>query len=195
MAEETKTANNQKRIILLLVLVIIVLVATGGALAFHFLNQEQPTEDGGGDAPELGYAEGTTVVRDENALQKALDDMAAKVAKGSMVLEYEADAYSVNGKDFKCYLANAPENTYDMYFDMYNGSNIDEQLFLSGLLKPGQALDKIELNTALSDGDHSAVLFFTTVEDDHKTLHSQISVTMNLHVGAQYAKSSSSASN
>lgn len=145
--------------------------------------------------PELGYAEGTTVVRDENALQKALDDMAAKVAKGSMVLEYEADAYSVNGKDFKCYLANAPENTYDMYFDMYNGSNIDEQLFLSGLLKPGQALDKIELNTALSDGDHSAVLFFTTVEDDHKTLHSQISVTMNLHVGAQYAKSSSSASN
>lgn len=195
MAEETKTANNQKRIILLLVLVIIVLVAAGGALAFHFLNQEQPTEDGGGDAPELGYAEGTTVVRDENALQKALDDMAAKVAKGSMVLEYEADAYSVNGKDFKCYLANAPENTYDMYFDMYNGSNIDEQLFLSGLLKPGQALDKIELNTALSDGDHSAVLFFTTVEDDHKTLHSQISVTMNLHVGAQYAKSSSSASN
>lgn len=82
-----------------------------------------------------------------------------------------------------------------MYFDMYNGSNIDEQLFLSGLLKPGQALDKIELNTALPDGDHSAVLFFTTVEDDHKTLHSQISVTMNLHVGAQYAKSSSSASN
>ncbi len=195
MAEETKTANNQKRIILLLVLVIIVLVAAGGALAFHFLNQEQPTEDGGGDMPELGYAEGTTVVRDENALQKALDDMAAKVAKGSMVLEYEADAYSVNGKDFKCYLANAPENTYDMYFDMYNGSNINEQLFLSGLLKPGQALDKIELNTALSDGDHSAVLFFTTVEDDHKTLHSQISVTMNLHVGAQYAKSSSSASN
>lgn len=195
MAEETKTANNQKRIILLLVLVIIVLVAAGGALAFYFLNQEKPAEDGGGDAPELGYAEGTTVVRDENALQKALDDMAAKVAKGSMVLEYEADAYSVNGKDFKCYLANAPENTYDMYFDMYNGSNIDEQLFLSGLLKPGQALDKIELNTALSDGDHSAVLFFTTVEDDHKTLHSQISVTMNLHVGAQYAKSSSSASN
>ena len=194
MAEETKTANNQKRIILLLVLVIIVLVAAGGALAFHFLNQEQPTEDGG-DAPELGYAEGTTVVRDENALQKALDDMAAKVAKGSMVLEYEADAYSVNGKDFKCYLANAPENTYDMYFDMYNGSNINEQLFLSGLLKPGQALDKIELNTALPDGDHSAVLFFTTVEDDHKTLNSQISVTMNLHVGAQYAKSSSSASN
>ncbi len=194
MAEETKTANNQKRVIILLVIVIIVLVAAGGALAFHFLNQEQPTEDGG-DAPELGYAEGATVVRDENALQKALDDMAAKVAKGSMVLEYDADAYSVNGKDFKCYLANAPENTYDMYFDMYNGSNIDEQLFLSGLLKPGQALDKIELKTDLPDGDHSVVLFFTTVEDDHKTLHSQISVTMTLHVGAQYAKSSSSGSN
>ena len=194
MAEETKTANNQKRVIIRLVIVIIVLVAAGGALAFHFLNQEQPTEDGG-DAPELGYAEGATVVRDENALQKALDDMAAKVAKGSMILEYEADLYSVNGKDFKCYLANAPENTYDMYFDMYNGNDIKEQFYLSGLLKPGQALDKIELKTDLPDGDHDAVLFFTTVEDDHKTLHSQISVTVTLHVGAQYAKSSSSGSN
>ena len=194
MAEETKTANNQKRVIILLVIVIIVLVAAGGALAFHFLNQEQPTEDGE-DAPELGYAEGATVVRDENALQNALDYMAAKVAKGSMILEYEADLYSVNGKDFKCYLANAPENTYDMYFDMYNGNDIKEQFYLSGLLKPGQALDKIELKTDLPDGDHDAVLFFTTVEDDHKTLHSQISVTVTLHVGAQYAKSSSSGSN
>ena len=194
MAEETKTANNQKRVIILLVIVIIVLVAAGGALAFHFLNQEQPTEDGG-DAPELGYAEGATVVRDENALQKALDDMAAQVAKGSMIREYEADLYSVNGKDFKCYLANAPENTYDMYFDMYNGNDIKEQFYLSGLLKPGQALDKIELKTDLPDGDHDAVQFFTTVEDDHKTLHSQISVTVTLHVGAQYAKSSSSGSN
>ena len=188
MAEETKTVNNQKRVIILLVIVIIVLVAGGGALAYHFLNQGGEEETGGDDVPELGYAEGTTVVRDSDALQKALDEMAEKVAKGEMVLEYEADLYSVNGKDFKCYLANAAENNYDMYFDMYNAQDSSEQFYLSGLLKPGTALDKIKLKTDLPDGDHSAVLFFTSVEDDHKTIRSQMSVTVNLHIGAQYAK-------
>lgn len=190
MAETAKENNNSKRIIILLVIVIVVLVAAGAALAVRFLGQEDeaPVED----VPELGYAEGVTVTRDSNALQDALNEMAEKAAKGSMVLEYEADAYSVNGKDFKCYLANAQENSYDMYFDMYNGENIQEQFFLSGLLKPGQALDKIELINDLPEGDHAAVLFFTTVEDDHKTIRSQVSVTMTLHVGTQYAKSASS---
>lgn len=188
MAEETKTVNNQKRVIILLVIVIVVLVAGGGALAYHFLNQGGGEGEGGDDVPELGYADGTTVVRDGDALQKALDEMAEKVAKGSMMLEYDGDLYSVNGKDFVGYLANAAENSYDMYFDMYNAQDTSEQLYLSGLLKPGTALDKIKLKTDLPDGDHSAVLFFTTVEDDHKTIHSQISVTVNLHVGAQYAK-------
>lgn len=189
MAEETKTVNNQKRVIILLVIVIIVLVAGGGALAYHFLNQGGGEGEGGGDdVPELGYAEGTTVVRDGDALQKALDDMAEKMAKGSMMLEYDGDLYSVNGKDFAGYLANAAENNYDMYFDMYNAQDTSEQLYLSGLLKPGTALDKIKLKTDLPDGDHQAILFFTSVEDDHKTIHSQISVAVTLHVGAQYAK-------
>lgn len=190
MAETAKENNNSKRIIILLVIVIVVLVAAGAALAVRFLGQEDeaPVED----VPELGYAEGVTVTRDSNALQKALDEMAEKVANGNMVLEYESDAYSVDGKTFKCYLANAPENTYDMYFDIYKGSDLNDQIYLSGLLKPGQALEKIDLKTSLPDGDHKATLIFTTVEDDHKTMHGQVAVAVTLHVGAQNTNSPSS---
>lgn len=180
MAENNTEKKKQKPLLLILIIVIVVVAA---AAVIIVLTQQKPEEDlSDGNVPPLGYAEGTTVVRDPNALQKAVDDMAAKLEKGSMMLEYEADAYSTDGQNFTGYLANAVENSYDMYFDMYADSAFTDEIYLSGLVPPGKALDKFKTNRKLEKGDHEVVMSFTTVEDDHATIHSQIMVTMTLHV-------------
>ena len=87
-------------------MLILVFVMTPGA---------EPVDIQDGETPKLGYAEGTTVVEDPDALQKAVDEMYAHAAEGGVTLEYKNDARSTDGENFSCYIANAAENRYDMY--------------------------------------------------------------------------------
>lgn len=175
--------EKKKQNLLLLILMTVIIVVVAAAAVVIVLNRQKPEESlSDGDTPPLGYADGTTVVRDSDALQRAVDEMAAKLEKGSTMLEYEGDAYSTDGQNFTGYLANAVENNYDMYFDMYADSAMQDEIFLSGLVPPGKALEKFQTARKLDKGDHAVYMVFTTVDDDHTTMRSQITVTMTLHV-------------
>lgn len=139
-------------------------------------------KNGADNAPKLRYAEGVTVVNDPDALQKAVDEMLEKAAEGSMMLEYENDASSADGKTFACYIANAVENSYDMYIDIYADKELTDEIYLSGLVRPGGAFREITLDKALGTGEHLVYVAFTQVEDDLETIHGQIIVTMNFNV-------------
>lgn len=171
--------KDKKRQLIFLIIIIVVILAAAAVVILTRPKSESLLDNG---VPKLGYAEGTTVVRGSDALQKAVDDMVEKLSKGNVMLEYDADAYSSDGENFTCYLANATENSYDMYFDMYADSAFTDEIFLSGLVPPGKALNQFKATRKLDKGDHEVYMAFTTVEDDHTTARSQILVTMNLHV-------------
>ena len=181
---EQKTQSGQRRnttiIILLLVIVILLL---GGILVFS-LNRGSDEEMSIGDnaTPKIGYAEGVTVVNDPDALQKAVDEMFAKAAEGNIMLEYSNDAASTDGTTFECYIANAVENSYDMYIQMFADAELTDQLLLTGLLRPGTAFDSITLEHPLDPGTHRVYVAFTQVEEDLATIHGQVMVTMDLTV-------------
>lgn len=161
-------------VVILLLIVVVVL----------FLNRgpEELVNIADGDVPKLGYAEGVTVVNDPDALQKAVDEMYAKAAEGNIMLEYANDATSTDGETFECYIANAVENSYDMYIQMFADSELTDQLLLTGLLRPGTAFDSITLDHALDPGTHRVYVAFTQVEEDLATIHGQVMVTMDLTV-------------
>ena len=113
---EAKNQSAKRWLVPMLLGVIIVLLAV---VLIVFLGRKPETLDTNeADAPKLGYAEGVTVVDDPDALQKAVDEMYAKAAEGTMALEYQNDANSEDGKTFSCYIANAVANSYDMYIDL-----------------------------------------------------------------------------
>lgn len=177
MAEKNRTARG-----LVIVLLVLILAALCFLVGRTFLQKEVQPEEETISTPKLAYAEGTTVVRDANALQDAVDKMAQKIEEGNMVLEYETEANSADGQNFVGYLANAAENSYDMYFDIYADSKMTDEIFLSGLVPPGSALENIKLNRKLKSGNHDAYLVFTTVEDDHEAIHAQVAVKITLKV-------------
>ena len=135
-----------------------------------------------GETPKLGYAEGTTVVEDPDALQKAVDEMYAHAAEGGVTLEYKNDARSTDGENFSCYIANAAENRYDMYLQIFADSELTDQLLLTGLIRPGSAFDNISLEHPLDPGTHRVYVAFTQVEEDLETIHAQVMVTMDFTV-------------
>jgi hypothetical protein len=133
----------------------------------------------------IGYAsEGITAVDDPKALEKAVEAMYEAAQQPGIGLEYENDAYSEDGINFDCYIANAGLNEYDMFIALYGDANYEDELFLSELIRPGQAFSEIALNHALPLGDNTVYCAFTQIaeEDGEQVIHDQIIITLNFHV-------------
>lgn len=177
---EPKTQPAKRWLVPALVAVIAVLIIALFAMRSCAPAETVSIQDG--DVPKIGYAEGVTVVADPEALQKAVDEMYAKATEGNIMLEYANDAASTDGETFSCYIANAVENSYDMYIQMFADSALTDQLLLSGLLRPGTAFESITLEHSLDPGTHRVYVAFTQVEEDLATIHGQVMVTMDLTV-------------
>jgi hypothetical protein len=134
---------------------------------------------------KIGYAsEGVTVVDDPEALQRAIDEAYEKSQEPGISLNYRNDAVSTNGIDFDCYIGNSPNNAYDMFINIYADAELTDELFLSELLRPGQAFEKITLKHPLDPGVHRVYVAFTQVkvEDGEQKIHKQVILTMDFHV-------------
>ena len=145
--------------------------------------EPSPEEKTGTGGLRIGYEENLTVVEDPNALQEAVDRAIERSREG-VGLEYKNDAYSSNGTDFVCYIANAAQNQYDMFIAIYGDEGFTDELFLSKLMRPGQAFDHITLNHPLDPGAHTVYVAFTQVEeqDGEQVIHAQVLITMNFTV-------------
>ena len=133
---------------------------------------------------DLGYAvDGVMETEDPEAFQRRLDEMFSQDTS-PFVLEYKQTAMSTNGTDFTCYLANAAENTYDMFMTIYGDAAQTDLLYQSQLLRPGTSFSTITLNHALNPGTHTVTVIFTQVEnvDGVFTPHNELSVTVEFTV-------------
>ena len=134
-------------------------------------------------SPKLSYAsEGVTVVDDENALNKAVQEMKEKTKEGAMSLWFKNNAYSADGKNFDCFIGNSQANSYDMFIAIYADDAFTDQLYLSGLIRPGERFEKVTLERALEKGTHTVYVAYTQVESDLQTIHAQSLITMEFVV-------------
>ena len=192
MAEEEKKDSKSKVIIVLII--VIVLLLCGGTAAFLLLN------NGSGTAPSDDVAvttanvvtdepqnplrmdyDNSAVALDENGLQKQLEDL-QKNAGDNISLEYRNEAISKDGKTFQCYLANSELNTEDMFIAIFTDASMSEQVYLSGLLRPGTSIQEFQSEIQFEPGEYSLVAMFTSVSDDHETMTSQIAVELKVTV-------------
>lgn len=198
MAEEKK--DSKSKTIIILLIVIIVLLIGGGVTAFVLLSngsQQQPASVTEGvstpqqtaapettaadNKPKLAYEAGA-IALDEDSLQKAYDEAVKKTEEGYISLDFFNEAYSTDGENFECRIGNAPENTSDMYCAIYLDSSFSQQVYLSGLIRPGEQIAKFKSNIKLETGTHEAILVLTQVMDDHETLKAETSVVLQLVV-------------
>lgn len=177
---ETKSKANQKWIIILLGVLILLM---GIVLAVVLLRTNDISD---GNVPLIGYSTDAKVMLDQNSLQAAYDEAARNAAEGTVGLKYKNDAYSTNGTDFECYIANSESNIFDMFLNIYADPELTDQIYLSGLVPPGSGFESITLEHALEPGDHMVYVVLTQVDTDEDTgeqvLKNQVSHTMDFHV-------------
>lgn len=173
---QTQSKNNQKLIIILLLLLIVLL---GGVLAVVLLrDNSQNIPDG--DAPKA------RVMLDENSLQMAMNEAMEKATDGNVALRYKNNAFSKDGTNFDCFIVNSEANIYDMFLTIYADEKLTDQIFLSGLVPPGNGFESITLDHPLPPGDHTVYVAVTQVADDEETgeqvIMHQVMHTMDFHV-------------
>ena len=139
---------------------------------------------------QIGYAtEGVTVVEDPNALSEEVRRLNEAAQEQGIGVEYKNQAFSLDGQNFDCYIGNPVDSGYDMFIDIYT-SDLQEELYLSQLLRPGQAFEKITLNRPLTEDTRLNVVY-TQVQVNEESgeleIRAQTIITLDfviLHPGA-----------
>lgn len=194
MAEEEKKDSRSKIIIILLIILIVVLIAGIAVGAVLFLNnngngttdtapaQTEEITEKKNDNPLILDYDSSAVGLDEDSLSKAFDEMREKAKNGYVNLKFKNVATSDDGVHFSCYLGNSEANIYDMFFNIYKDAALSEQVWLSGLVAPGNVIESFESEIKLETGEYEAMILFTSVSDDHSTMVSQVPVSLTLVV-------------
>lgn len=157
--------------VILPVIAVLLLVGVGTYLYMNKPEEEEPVGDG-----RIPYAEGVVLMEGTEI---------EPVPRGRIALRYNYQAHSTDGINFTCKLGNDESNQYDLYFDLYADAELTDQIYLSGLLRPGTALDNITLNHALPEGTNTVYVSFNQVsvdEEGNQSLLSQTLVTVDFIV-------------
>lgn len=180
-------SNKGKNKLLIIIIILLIIIIVGGGI-FFILSQrdkgddsKEPEPTATVSGPKIGY-ETNVITSNKDDLQEAVDEMLKKAKEGNIALEFKNIATSSDGENFSCYLANSEQNNYDCYYALYEDAKYEKELFLTGLIPVGSAIDNFKINKKLDKGTYDMVLVLTQVEDDHETIHGQVSFTLTLSV-------------
>lgn len=133
----------------------------------------------------VGYAtQGVTAVGSQEDFDKAVAEAVARSQEPGVSVKFKSEAFSDDGANFSCYLGNDEANGMDMFIAIYTDNTFEDELFVSGLLRPGEAFERITLNRALSPGTHSVVAAFSLVteENGQQSIAKQTFVSLRFNV-------------
>ena len=165
--------------IIIAVVVVLVVAIVAAAAVIITLNQKAD------NSPRIGYSTEAKVMLDKDSLQAAMDEAMKNAEEGRIGLRYQNDAFSNDGVNFECVIANSSSNIYDMFLTIYADAELTDQIFLSELVPPGSGFENITLEHALDPVDHTVYVALTQVKTDEngeQVIHNQVMHTMDFHV-------------
>lgn len=133
----------------------------------------------------VGYAsQGVTAVGSQEEFDKTVAEAIERSQRPGVALSFKSEAYSQDGKTFSCLLGNDEANGMDMFIAIYTDNTFEDELFVSELLRPGEAFESITLNRALEPGSHDVVAAFSLVteQDGQQTIDRQTFVGLKFNV-------------
>lgn len=169
----------QKKTKWIILTLLVLFLSAVGIIAVLLLKKPEKEED----AKEKGMGfEASVVLEDSDNLQKQYNEMPEKTKEGYMTLSMKTSAFSKDGTNFSCYLGNAEENKYNLYLTI-SLDDTEEELCRTELIPIGGHIESFTSGKKLEAGTYSATVGFVQVEEDLRTIHSQVYAGLELVVG------------
>lgn len=178
-----ETKKSSKKTIIILLVIIIALLVLGGAVLIFALNRSD--NENGSQSESTGKQiplEVTAGVLSPDKLKEWNEQALKEMEDNQIPIIYSPTAKSEDGVNFTCDIGNPEGAKYYMYLDLYADTSLEEEVYLSGLIEPGKGITSFTTNRAFPQGETDAVLVFTTVQDDMKTIVAQTMVVLTLSV-------------
>lgn len=169
--------NKSKLAPILIILMLALLIAAGVIIALLISGKDS----GNSDDSSLNFTPGSGIGYEINASVITSGDIAFSQPEG-VAVRFKPLAISNDGINFDCEIGNSLANKLDMYIDIYSDVAATDQLYISGLMRPGEGITSFKARHEMPKGNYDVVLVLTLVEDDHSTLHAQSIVALTLNV-------------
>lgn len=170
---DTKKTGSNKVIILIGIAVIILLL-----IVIVILLLRKPAGSTGGESPAAQASQETkreVLVNEEN-VQEIIEqielDNVERNAPGLFTAQMNFEWHFADGEaeSRDSYVANAIENTNDIYFDLYLADDLENTIYESPVIPVGQVLRNVKLSKQLSAGTYETVLEYHLLDEDQNTL-------------------------
>lgn len=140
----------------------------------------------------LSWASGDNVIvmDDPERLAEAVAKLYESAADEGVGVEYKNEAFSLDGQQFACYIGNPITSHFPLFITVYGDDEYQEELYVSGLLKPGQAFNQITLSRALTEPVSTLPVCYTQVFEPHTgtndtdefAIRAQAVITLNFNI-------------
>lgn len=163
--------SSNKKLIILGIVVGLVFIAMASAIVVLAMRKPETTVTPASSTPEQEKRE--VLVTEEN-VQEVLQQMEEKeyVPFGQYTATMNFDWHFATGdsESYDSYVANDPENTNDVYFDIFLSDDRENAIYESPIIPRGSEIKNIRLKTDLEAGTYDCILVYHLVDENQNSL-------------------------
>jgi hypothetical protein len=181
MSSQTETSagtrkGGRKGIIIVIIIACVVVAVLAGVIIYLLSTRDQGQDE---------EKEMRNVVVSQDNLQEQIGNMDSMdyVEPGyytaSMTNEWHFASGDAVSQD--AYVANRPENTNDVYFDLFLAGDESKPIYESPVIPRGSSLEQISLDVDLDPGTYDTVMIYHLIDENQNTI-STLRVTVTLYI-------------
>ncbi len=175
--------GGKKGLVIGIIVAVVVIIALVAVIIVLVLSKKD--NSGREPATQEATQERRNVVVTEDNVEEIVQQMeeAEFVEPGYYTVTMNNEWHFPDGKTAStdAYVENVPENTNDVYFDVFLAGDEENAVYESPVIQRGASLDSITLKTPLDAGTYDCVLVYHLVDEDQNTI-STLRVTVTLIV-------------
>ncbi|MBR5407629.1 MAG: hypothetical protein IK111_08305 [Lachnospiraceae bacterium] len=161
-------SGSKKKYIIIGIVAAVIILALVGVIIFLLMKKDKPADAA---APEDGKRE--VLVTEEN-VQDVVEQMEQQenVPQGyyTVTQNYEWHFPKGNAESSDAHVENLPENTNDVYFDLFLADNDQEPIYQSPVIPLGAVLENFKLDKKLSKGTYDCIMVYHLVDKDQNSI-------------------------
>lgn len=154
--------GEKKKVVAVTIIIVAVIAVLVGVIVYLLIHRE-PAE-----------AEKRNVVVNQNNVEQVVEDMAEQeyVEPGYYATRMTTTWHFASGDAVSedAYVENAPDNTNDVYFDVFLAGDESTPILQSPVIPVGASLEDITLDTALEAGTYDCVMVYHLVDEEQNTV-------------------------
>jgi hypothetical protein len=177
-----KKNSNSKTVIIVVIALVVIGVLTGVIIYLLAGRRDEPEAPA---APAEQEENRREVLVTEDNVQQVIEQMEAEeyVPQGYYTVTQNYDWHFPKGDaaSTDAHVENLPENTNDVYFDLFLAEDSENPIYESPVIPLGAVLEGFKLDTELDAGTYDCVMVYHLVDGNQKSI-STVSVTVTVIV-------------